>query len=235
VLSGQEFYQAGNSSNDGIALLCGVNRSGNRQLWIGDSANLTQNSSNKLIRIYPSDNRIDCVATNGTTALPLNLGSSTTATAVAGLLSSNNGYYIATANGQTIVTSGSTTNVNWVTSSYAGTFSSGGLALSGPGGSVWNVFTNNSGVTQKWLVTYGIACSGNAGTIGAWILASTSGNRWGFSQMALPGGTTTAMSGSCLIEMPNGGNIRIQFFYQAGSPNVTIATTTSSLSITLIA
>jgi hypothetical protein len=32
----------------GIALLLGVNRTGNKQLWIGDSANLTQNATNQF-------------------------------------------------------------------------------------------------------------------------------------------------------------------------------------------
>jgi hypothetical protein len=44
ILSGQEFY-TNTSIVPRIALLCGVNRTGNRQLWIGDSA--------KLIKIQP--------------------------------------------------------------------------------------------------------------------------------------------------------------------------------------
>jgi hypothetical protein len=37
-LSGQEYFQAANSSPDGVAFRLGVNRAGNRQLWIADSA-----------------------------------------------------------------------------------------------------------------------------------------------------------------------------------------------------
>jgi hypothetical protein len=77
ILSGQEFYlpfDGGlqNSSTQGIAFLCGVNRAGNRQLWIGDSANLTQNATNPVLRLL--SNYIDCIATNGTTRLQLTLG-----------------------------------------------------------------------------------------------------------------------------------------------------------------
>lgn len=75
-LTGQEFYVAGNTSTDGIALLLGVNRTGNRQLWIADTANLTQNATNSVIRITPGG-YIDCIATNGTTPLPLIITGST--------------------------------------------------------------------------------------------------------------------------------------------------------------
>lgn len=75
LLSGQEFYQAGNSAADGVALLAGVNRAGNRQLWIADSATLAQNSTNLALRILISGTApgIDAIATNGTTALNLNI------------------------------------------------------------------------------------------------------------------------------------------------------------------
>jgi hypothetical protein len=42
----------------------GVNRAGNRQLWIGDSANLTQNATNFTFTI--NSKYIDCISTNGT-------------------------------------------------------------------------------------------------------------------------------------------------------------------------
>src|SRR4051794_4454733 len=44
TLNGQEFFQAGFTDTNGPAILLGVNRSGDRQIWFGDSANLTQNS-----------------------------------------------------------------------------------------------------------------------------------------------------------------------------------------------
>jgi hypothetical protein len=75
-LAGQEFYQAGNTSTDGISLLLGVNRgAGNRQLWIADSSLLTRNATNSVIRFIPGSNlaTIDSVATDGTTGLPLSI------------------------------------------------------------------------------------------------------------------------------------------------------------------
>ena len=75
-LTGIEYYTGTNTNNDGIALLLGVNRTNNRQLWIGDTANLTQNTTNGIIRliISPSSCGIDAVATDGLTRLPLILG-----------------------------------------------------------------------------------------------------------------------------------------------------------------
>jgi len=98
ILSGQEFYAAANTSTSGIAFLLGVNRTNNRQLWIGDSANLTQNALNSTFRINTGDNAgsgasIDSIATNGTTPLPLKLG---TAGAITILANKNVG--IGTAN-----------------------------------------------------------------------------------------------------------------------------------------
>jgi len=76
VLSGQEFYQSGNTSTDGLAFLLGVNRPGNRQLWIADSANLAQSTSNTILRLSPSSGDISALATDGVTnkALILNAG-----------------------------------------------------------------------------------------------------------------------------------------------------------------
>jgi len=78
VLSGQEFYQAGQTMTSGVALLLGVNRAGNKQLWIGDSSALTQNSTNVLLRVLPSTSgtgyvQIDAIATDGTTTKNLSL------------------------------------------------------------------------------------------------------------------------------------------------------------------
>jgi hypothetical protein len=74
-LSGQEFFQSGNTATDGLSLLLGVNRSNNRQLWIADSARLAVNGTNPVLRMLVSDQaQIDSVATDGTTPLPLSLG-----------------------------------------------------------------------------------------------------------------------------------------------------------------
>jgi hypothetical protein len=71
-LSGQEFYQPGFTSTEGISLLLGVNRQNNRQLWIADSSRLTSNNTNPVIRITPGAG-VDAIATDGLTALPLGL------------------------------------------------------------------------------------------------------------------------------------------------------------------
>lgn len=80
TLSGQEFYQAANTSTEGIAFLCGINRSGNKQLWLADSSALTQNTTNQVLRfgVGTSLNQpfIDAVATDGTTSKKLIINSS---------------------------------------------------------------------------------------------------------------------------------------------------------------
>jgi hypothetical protein len=78
ILSGQEFFGAGQTSTNGIALLTGVNRLDNRQLWVGDSAALTSNTTNSVIRLAINATlpTIDAIATNGSTPKPLSLGSS---------------------------------------------------------------------------------------------------------------------------------------------------------------
>jgi hypothetical protein len=64
-LTGQEFLAAANTSTDGIAMLLGVNRTGNRQLWIGDTASLAQNSTNKVVRISPNNGDVSVLSTLG--------------------------------------------------------------------------------------------------------------------------------------------------------------------------
>ena len=53
--------------SSGIAFLLGVNRTGNKQLWIADSTDLTQNGVTSVLRLMSAG--IDCIATNGTTAI----------------------------------------------------------------------------------------------------------------------------------------------------------------------
>jgi hypothetical protein len=95
ILSGKEFYTGANTSSSGIALLCGVNRTVNRQLWIGDTANLTSNSANPIIRLNiagpGSTANIDSIATDGLTVLPIMFGSTSTLTTINGSNIYNNG------------------------------------------------------------------------------------------------------------------------------------------------
>jgi hypothetical protein len=76
TLSGQEFYAPSNSSADGPALLVGVNRPGNRQLWIGDSAALAQNGANAVLRVLVIGGTVgvDATGTDGMTLKPLSVG-----------------------------------------------------------------------------------------------------------------------------------------------------------------
>lgn len=59
LLSGQEFYEAGVSSTDGVALILGVNRSNNRQLWIANSSTLAVNGTAPLLRVMPAAEYVD--------------------------------------------------------------------------------------------------------------------------------------------------------------------------------
>ena len=76
ILAGTEFYTGGTTSTEGIAFLCGVNRSGNRQLWIADSAALASSTTNSTLMIVtqPGSVFINSRATDGTTQLPLDIG-----------------------------------------------------------------------------------------------------------------------------------------------------------------
>ena len=76
IISGQEFVQANTLSTDGIALICGYNRSTNRQLWIGDSTKLAPNTTNSVVRILA--NGIDSRSTDYSKELDLKVGSSMT-------------------------------------------------------------------------------------------------------------------------------------------------------------
>ena len=79
ILSGQEYFTNANLTTGGIAFLCGVNRSGNRQLLIADSTLLASNGTNGTFRIFinsPSFG-IDCMATNGD-RLPMSVGGNLT-------------------------------------------------------------------------------------------------------------------------------------------------------------
>jgi hypothetical protein len=79
TLTGQEFYTGSFTSTEGMAFLLGVNRTGNRQLWLADSANLAVNTTNTVLRLMT--NAIDCVATDGLTRLPISIGATMSITA----------------------------------------------------------------------------------------------------------------------------------------------------------
>ena len=77
ILSGQEFYQPSNNQTSGLALILGVNRDNNKQLWIGNSANLAQGTTKAFVRISAeTEGYIDAVATNGQVLKPLTINGS---------------------------------------------------------------------------------------------------------------------------------------------------------------
>ena len=79
TFSGQEFYQAANTSTDGPAFVLGVNRTNNRQLWLVDSTNASiASTTNYMLRFNVSSTNatIDAMSTDGATAKTLNLGHS---------------------------------------------------------------------------------------------------------------------------------------------------------------
>lgn len=73
LLSGAEYYQPANTSTDGMGLYLGVNRTGNRQLWIGDSGSATA----PFFRVTSLNGTtmIDAVSRDGNTPQPLIVGS----------------------------------------------------------------------------------------------------------------------------------------------------------------
>jgi len=81
LLVGSESYQptVGSSATDGVLILLGVNRSGNRQLWIGDST-AAGSATNGFFRYQtgtplPS---LDATSGNGLNRLNVNIGTATT-------------------------------------------------------------------------------------------------------------------------------------------------------------
>lgn len=98
LLSGQEFLSPSFNSSNGIALLVGVNRTNNRQLWIADSGNLTQNTTNAALTLSASNGQtyISSISTNGLTNLPVNITGSSLSIAANTNITSNLGIGTAT-------------------------------------------------------------------------------------------------------------------------------------------
>ncbi len=76
TISGQEYVTPSGNAASGIAIMAGVNRNNNKQLWITDQdAVTTPNATSAVVRIMPSRSLgvgvIDAIATDGSTLLPL--------------------------------------------------------------------------------------------------------------------------------------------------------------------
>lgn len=110
IIGGQEFYANGWAST-GISINAGVNRSGNKQLWIMDP-DLAISSSNTGIRLIPGPGRsyIDSVTTDGSAISGLTIAGSTialNATAVGiGITNPSTKFWVST--GSTATTLGGT-------------------------------------------------------------------------------------------------------------------------------
>jgi hypothetical protein len=78
ALTGQEFYAPAHTDTEGVALIVGVNRSANRQLWVGQTDCLTQNTTNSIFRIVTGGTvagaTIDAIGTDGSTGQLLTIG-----------------------------------------------------------------------------------------------------------------------------------------------------------------
>jgi hypothetical protein len=68
TLAGQEFFQPSFTSTDGIALLLGVNRTGNRQMWVTDSSMLA--GPTPVLRFMPNIGDLSAISVSGGVVTP---------------------------------------------------------------------------------------------------------------------------------------------------------------------
>jgi hypothetical protein len=76
LISGDEYYMTGNGSSNGMLMLLGVNRPGNRQMWFGDNTNLGSSTAGFLRFLIYSGSMpsLNCISGDGVNYLPFNLG-----------------------------------------------------------------------------------------------------------------------------------------------------------------
>jgi hypothetical protein len=75
-LSGQEYFQSGNTSTSGVDIRLGLNRTGERQIWFADSASaINATTAQMRMRFQGTYASLDSISTNGTTTLALVLNS----------------------------------------------------------------------------------------------------------------------------------------------------------------
>lgn len=75
ALTGQEALQPAFTSTEGIGFILGVNRIGDRQLWLIDTDRLARNGTNGMLRLSPDAGTLESLFTNLTArTLSLNAG-----------------------------------------------------------------------------------------------------------------------------------------------------------------
>jgi hypothetical protein len=79
LLTGREYYTGATTSANGVALMLGVNRIDNKQLWICDSEKLAINNTNSAMRLITGGagiTSIDSVSTDSSVVFKLSLNNS---------------------------------------------------------------------------------------------------------------------------------------------------------------
>jgi hypothetical protein len=239
IISGQEFYQPSQSST-GIALNVGVNRTGNKQLWIGDP-DLAINSTNCNFRITPQANGtyIDSISTDGGTGkilyvsgypLILNSGAdkvgvgTTTPVAkldVVGTATINNGSNYANTTGY--MASGSLT-IGGTTANYGGGFE-------------WN--SNTAGLLLECLNDTEIAVHDSGARVASFMQYTGSqntfymgrlmGTGWGNATYVFSGIVQCSVQPRCRL-YGNGGYIPINLGAVWGSGNTLLVGSSAGMS-----
>jgi len=219
TLSGQEFYQAANTSTEGLSMLLGVNRSSDRELWLGRSDALTQNSTNPIIRFTPltdaaGGSYIDSLGTDGTTAHILRLnpqgGAITTGT---GLFTFGGNSYVSgtlnlpLADGNKILLLNSTTCARIAHSGgFSIDFTSG--CTSSPSSGFFQWYTVNGSGIETSRMSLGntgiltVAGGINLPTLTASQIVGTDGSK-NLTSIATTGSGSVALATSPVLTTPN--------------------------------
>lgn len=233
-LSGQEYFQPSYSDTNGVSFLLGVNRTGNRQLWIGDSAAIAPNSTNQTLRFTFGFNApiIDALSTDGTTLKNLSFVPWGGNIGIGTMTPSNRLHIVSTANGvgDGIRISGSdysTTGSYLVLNKNAGTgtvatVQAGDstawspLALNPSGGNVGVGISNPAAqfqVTGTGYTTMAVGKRTDSPAISGLIALESSSGTWNMQNSSgdlilYSGGALAANTGTERLRLPAAGGIK---------------------------
>lgn len=198
-LSGQEYFQPSYTDTQGVSFLLGVNRTGNRQVWIGDSAATAPNTTNQVLRfVFGSSFNapiIDAISTDGSTLKNLSLVPWGGRIGIGTLTPSSRLQVVSTSNalGDGIRVSGS---------DYATT---GGYVILNKNSGTGTAATLQSGDTASWAP---LALNPNGGAVGVGTSTPTAQFQVtgsGYTTMAVGRRTDTpALSGLLALESSSG-------------------------------